>query len=175
MSHVATSRPATARLKALGDDRYKVICDARDIENRPCQAPLGTIIRERDLREELASQGGSEALATYAGMDIAGWSDEHFAIDNVPLPGPSWRILPPLSDPRDPTSDRVFRKVDDGVYAPVSLPTQYVGRSRRKPPGSLSPNRGHYPEPSTVIVCPKCRCRVAVKAASLEALRQPDQ
>ena len=169
-----------AGLKPLGNDRYAVICKATRA-GHTCNARLGTIVRERDLLTELARLGRSEDLAMYAKIDPEGWSPEHLAMDNVPLPGPSWRILPPPSDPEDPASDGAFQKVADGVYEAVVRQHRYnpakdrMQRSRRHAPALLTPAgrvvRGRYPEPSTVIVCQECGQHISVIA---DALNQTD-
>lgn len=169
-----------AHLKPLGNNRHAVICKATRA-GHTCNARLGTIVRERDLLTELARLGRSEDLAAYAKVDPEGWSAEHLAIDNVPLPGPSWRILPPPSDAEDSASDGAFRKVADGVYKAVVRQHRYnpakdrMQRSRRHAPAWMTlagrDVRGYYPEPSTLIVCPDCGCHIAVSA---EALNQPD-
>lgn len=169
--------PATARLKPLEGDVYRLICGVRN-----CDGFLGYAIREDVLTgdvDRLLTKDEQHAvtLVQRGGEFTAAAFIEQRTIISGGLDADStWRISPPPADSRNPEEPAAFREVSPGEYAPNGPAKRSTGRARRNMPSDRSFRqgtrtvRGPIPQPPAIIYC-RCGRRNAISIAATEVAK----
>ena len=171
---MSTSPTLAARLKPLDGALFRIVCGATG-----CPGWLGNALYAALLGDELdrpytRDEATAIQLAQASGFTIVAFR-ERLAERGEEVSTGDWLALPPKPYGGIDADPAAFRKVSDGVYAPIGPrrvgPHDRPRRGARAMPSDLRAHegeeatvRGHYPALPVVIECPVCRRlqRVAV-------------